>query len=265
VLAAASTPDGSTWFGTQSGAARFLGGGWITYTVQTGYDMGQIAQISVAGNGSLWFAAQQGAWLYDAQHDTLYPVQGELPDGRVQAVAAGLDGSAWFLTPKGIIRFADSRWLAVNFPDQEFITCLAEAPSGDLWLGTRLHGIYRLSGDIWNQFSINQADQLNLNPDGSAYYQNGTDLMPLNGKFLQHYRQADGLPDDTVNALAIASNGVVWVGTDHGAGRFVSGSWQSFGLGSGMGSQKVQVLAIAPDGSAWFGTALGGLARYRPN
>jgi ligand-binding sensor domain-containing protein len=262
VLAVATAPDGSTWFGTQSGAARYLGGGWITYTPENGYDMGQVAQIAATGNGSLWFAAQRGAWLYDVHSDTLYPVQGELPDSRVQDVAAGPDGSAWFLTPKGIVRFAESRWLPVNFPDQEFITCLAEAASGDLWLGTRLHGVYRLSGEIWSQFSIGQADQLNLNPDGSAYYQNGTDLLPLNGKFLQHYRQADGLPDDTVNALAIAPNEVVWAGTDHGAGRFADGSWQSFGLGSGLGEQKVQAVAVAPDGAIWFGSTLGGLARF---
>jgi ligand-binding sensor domain-containing protein len=262
VLAQASAPDGSTWFGTQNGAARYLGGGWITYTAQTGYDMGQVAQISLAGNGSLWFAAQQGAWLYDAQRDTLYPVQGQLPDGPVQAVAPGPDGSAWFLTAKGILRFDSSRWLPVNFPDQEFITNLLATPSGDLWLGTRLHGVYRLSGDIWSQFSTVQADQLNLNPDGSAYYQSGTDLLPLNGKFLQHYRQADGLPDDTVNALAIDPNGAVWAGTNRGAGRFADGSWQGFGLGSGLGAQKVQALAVAPDGSVWFGAALGGLAHY---
>jgi ligand-binding sensor domain-containing protein len=262
VLAVAAAPDGSTWFGTQSGAARFFGGGWISYTVQTGYDMGQVDQIAVADNGSLWFAAQQGAWLYDVHSDSLYPVQGGLPAGLVQAVAPSLDGSAWFLTPKGTMRFGENHWLPVNFPDQEFITRLAASASGDLWLGTRGHGVYRLSSDIWSQFSINQADQLNLNPDGSAYYQAGTDLLPLNGKFLQHYRQVDGLPDDTVNAIAIAPNGAVWIGTDQGAGRFANGSWQSFGLGSGLGAQKVQALAIAPDGSVWFGTALGGLARY---
>jgi ligand-binding sensor domain-containing protein len=262
VLAVAAAPDGSTWFGTQSGAARFFGGGWISYTVQTGYDMGQVDQIALAGNGSLWFAAQQGAWLYDVQSDTLYPVQGGLPAGPVQAVAPGQNGSAWYLTPKDIMRFGENHWLPVNFPDQEFITCMSMSASGDLWLGTRGHGVYRLSGDIWSQFSINQADQLNLNPDGSAYYQEGTDLYPLNGKFLLHYRQVDGLPDDTVNALAIAPNGAVWIGTDQGAGRFMDGSWQRFGLGSGLGLQKVQAVAIAPDGSAWFGMALGGLAHF---
>jgi ligand-binding sensor domain-containing protein len=262
VLAVADAPDGSTWFGTQSGAARFFGGGWISYTVQTGYDMGQVDQIAVTGNGSLWFAAQQGAWLYDVHSDSLYPVQGGLPEGLVQAVAPGLDGSNWFLTPKDIMRFGENHWLPVKFPDQEFITCMAMSANDDLWLGTRGHGVYRVSGDIWSQFSINQADQLNLNPDGSAFYQEGTDLLPLNGKFLQHYRQVDGLPDDTVNTLAIAPNGAVWVGTDRGAGRFMNGSWQNFGLGSGLGAQKVQALAVAPDGSLWFGTALGGLAHF---
>ncbi len=262
VLAVAAAPDGSTWFGTPQGVGRLLGGGWISYTVQTGYDMGQVAQIAVTADGSLWFAAQQGAWLYDARRDSLYPVLGELPDGRVQAVAPSPDSSVWFLTPKGIMRFANSRWLPVNFPDQEFITCLAVSASGDLWLGTRLHGAYRLSGDIWSQFSTGQADQLNLNPDGSAYYQSGTDLLPLNGKFLQHFRQVDGLPDDTVNALAFAPDGAVWVGTDQGAGRFIDGGWQSFGLESGLGTQKVQALAVAPDGTVWFGTALEGLARF---
>ena len=152
--------------------------------------------------------------------------------------------------------------LPVNFPDQEFITCMAMSANGDLWLGTRDHGVYRLSSDIWSQFSINQADQLNLNPDGSAYYQEGTDMLPLNGKFLQHYRQVDGLPDDTVNAIAIAPNGGVWIGTNRGAGRFMNGSWGNFGLGSGLGTQKVQALAVAPDGSLWFGTSLGGLAHF---
>jgi ligand-binding sensor domain-containing protein len=262
VLAVAAAPDGSTWFGTQSGAARFLGGGWISYTLQTGYDMGQVDQIALAGDGSLWFAARQGAWLYDVHSDSLYPVQGGLPKGPVQAVASGLDGSTWFLTPKGILRFAENRWLSVNFPDQEFITCMAMSANSDLWLGTRGHGLYRLSNKVWSQFATNQADHLGLNPDGSAFYLEGTDLLPLNGKFLLHYRQVDGLPDDTVNAIAIAPNGAVWIATDRGAGRFMDGSWGSFGLGSGLGTQKIQALAVAPDGSLWFGAALGGLAHF---
>ena len=263
-LAIAIAPDGTTWFGTQSGAALLQAGAWITFTTKNGYDMAQVSHIAIAGDGSLWFATQQGAWLYDASSETLYPVQGDLPDSQVHDVAAGPNGSIWFLTPKGVVRFDNSRWLPVNFPDQEYITCLAVAANGDLWLGTRGHGAYRLSAEIWGQFSTTQADTVTLNPDGSAYYQSGTDLLPLNGKFLQHYRQVDGLPDDTVNALAIAPDGAVWAGTDKGAGRFQEGAWQSFGLGSGLGAQKVQALAVAPDGAVWFGLILGGIARYLP-
>jgi ligand-binding sensor domain-containing protein len=264
VLAIAVAPDGSTWFGTQSGAVHLQAGDWITYTAQSGYNMAQVAHIAITGDGSLWFATQQGAWLYDADSGTLYPAQSNLPDIQIQDVATGPHGSIWFLTPKGIVRFKDNRWLPVNFPDQEYITCLAVAANSDLWLGTRDHGVYRLNAEIWDQFSTTQADKLTLNPDGSAYYLSGTDLLPLNGKFLQHYRQVDGLQDDTVNALAIAPNGAIWAGTDNGAGRFKDGAWQSFGLGSGLGAQKVRALAVAPDGTVWFGLSLGGIARYLP-
>lgn len=71
-----------------------------------------------------------------------------------------------------------------------------------------------------------------------------------------------GLPDNAVNALAIAPDGAIWAGTDYGVARFDGTAWTVYQAGSsGLPGNSVRSLAVDDSGAVWIGTFTGGLAR----
>lgn len=71
-----------------------------------------------------------------------------------------------------------------------------------------------------------------------------------------------GLPDNAVNALAIAPDGALWAGTDYGLARFDGSAWTVYQTGSsGLPGNSVRSLAVDDSGAVWIGTFTGGLAR----
>lgn len=75
----------------------------------------------------------------------------------------------------------------------------------------------------------------------------------------------DGLPQDTVYALAQAADGCLWVGSEGGAARFDGAAFTAFRMNTtpGLASDSVTALAAVPDGSVWAGTFGGGLSLQR--
>lgn len=70
------------------------------------------------------------------------------------------------------------------------------------------------------------------------------------------------MPSNTVKAIAVAPDGITWVGTELGLCRYDDVAWQVFQTGSsGLPDNDVRALAVDDSGTVWVGT-LNGLARY---
>jgi ligand-binding sensor domain-containing protein/two-component sensor histidine kinase len=94
------------------------------------------------------------------------------------------------------------------------------------------------------------------------------DLLALSpSKALTQYTrtvwtQEQGLPQDTIRAIAQTPDGYLWLGTDEGLARFDGYDFVTFSMGSGaLPSNSVSALSVGPSGILWIG-ASGGLARY---
>lgn len=74
----------------------------------------------------------------------------------------------------------------------------------------------------------------------------------------------EGLPQNTVNAIAQTTDGYVWVGTQEGLARFDGVRFVVFDRRNTpqLSNQWINALAAAPDGSLWIGTRGGGLVHY---
>ena len=76
------------------------------------------------------------------------------------------------------------------------------------------------------------------------------------------WTQQDGLPQDTIRAIAQTSDGYLWIGTDDGLARFDGYEFTLFNKSNGdLPSNSITALAATPDGSLWIGTS-DGLAQY---
>jgi len=77
------------------------------------------------------------------------------------------------------------------------------------------------------------------------------------------WTQQDGLPQDTIRAIAQTTDGYLWLGTDEGLARFDGYEFVVFDKANGdLPGNSITALASAGDGALWVGTA-NGLAEYR--
>jgi signal transduction histidine kinase/ligand-binding sensor domain-containing protein len=76
------------------------------------------------------------------------------------------------------------------------------------------------------------------------------------------WTQEQGLPQDTIRAIAQTGDGYLWLGTDEGLARFDGYEFLTFDKGrAGLPANSITALAASRDGALWIGTG-SGLARY---
>ena len=77
------------------------------------------------------------------------------------------------------------------------------------------------------------------------------------------WTQMQGLPQDTIRAIAQTTDGYLWLGTDEGLARFDGYEFVMFHKANGdLPSNSITALAPAADGGLWIGTS-NGLVHYR--
>ncbi len=108
------------------------------------------------------------------------------------------------------------------------VSVMAAGADGRLWVGTRNHGVFELSG----------------------------------GRLLRRYTTADGLPSDDVLSLAVGEGGELWIGLNHGGlSRLQAGRLETLTTEQGLAHNKILALLRDREGSLWVGTDGGGLNR----
>lgn len=81
---------------------------------------------------------------------------------------------------------------------------------------------------------------------------------------IQNWTTDDGLPQNTVNAIAHTNDGYLWIGTNCGLARFDGLHFTTYLPGKipEIGDGRIRSLWGAADGSLWIGTADGRIIRY---
>ena len=98
-------------------------------------------------------------------------------------------------------------------------------------------------------------------PDANAQTTRRHDVF---GRYQQlKWHERDGLPQNTVLALAATRDGYLWMGTYEGAARFDGVRFTVFNPGTttGIGNSLVTSLLERRDGDLWLGTYGGGVSR----
>lgn len=229
VYAIAQTPDGYLWIGTGAGLVRF--DGWEFRLIKD--DSGVFTITSVLGlaadnDGYLWMKLRDLTVLryrdgvfenpsFGSDRSQYISAMGRANRGEL-LIAKMEDGA--FTYRQGAFQMLASAGALPRSP----VLSLAQTPSGEIWMGTRDAGLFRLGG-------------------GKA--------TPI--------RKA--LPDLKVNCLLADGDRDLWVGTDNGIVRWNGNELTTAGLPSSL--LHVQALAMTRDrdGNIWVGTDSRGLLR----
>src|SRR5688500_10427239 len=75
---------------------------------------------------------------------------------------------------------------------------------------------------------------------------------------MRSWRLEDGLPDNTVTAIAQTPDGYLWVGTTRGLARTDGVRFNMMSSG-----ENVSALAVDPSGALWIGLIDGGISRSK--
>ena len=87
--------------------------------------------------------------------------------------------------------------------------------------------------------------------------------LPFSPYVAKSWGTRDGLPQNTVTAIAQTPDGYLWLGTRGGLARFDGVQFRNFGLADGLQSLTIWRLAEDGQGGLWIGTVGGGLSHWR--
>ena len=266
---------GRLWFSTGDVGASVLDHGgtpfdkdddtWTTFTTADGLAEYNVSAIAVDGEGRLWFSTEgggvsvldDGGTPFDKGDDTwtTFTEPDGLADDWINAIAVDGGGRLWFSTEGGGVSVlddggtpfdkGDDTWTTFTTADglaEDYVYAIAVDSGGRLWFST-----------WWG-------DKVSVLDHGGSPFYKGDDTWTT-------FTTADGLADGYVRAIAVDSDGRLWVGTrpsgvsvlDYGGSPFYKGddTWATFTTADGLADNDVRAIAVDGGNQLWFGTYSG--------
>jgi ligand-binding sensor domain-containing protein/signal transduction histidine kinase len=234
VYCIAQTAGGFLWIGTERGLVRFDG---LNFQLANSEglqpaELGRVLGLVVDRDGSMWMRAGRSTLLRRGQREIVYDPRKELgrASASVSAMTHSRDGSLllWVLEGEpNAIALRGQKFETVASPD-EFsrspVLALAQTDNGDIWVGTRDAGLFRVTGR-------------------------------------KALRVTEGLPDLKINAITPAGKNELWVGTDGGVVRWDGAKLTTKGIPPSLEGVQALTLLVDHDENLWIGTNSNGLAR----
>lgn len=227
------TPDGYLWIGSEAGLIRFDG---VTFRLMQSRapelsPLSHVLALVADREGNLWARLRRPTLLryrsgeFQDAMSTLGAAQ-----ATVAAISLGHDGDllVWALKgePQALV-LRDQHFESLAAPldfSRSPVLAMAQTANGDIWLGTRDAGLFRI-----------------------------TSGKTVNIK--------DSLPDLKVNALAPFGTSELWVATDSGIARWDGTRLVTDGPVSALRGLQALTLLLDRDSNLWVGTNSNGLAR----
>ncbi len=251
VRAIAQTPDDLLWIATHAGLTRFDG---VAFERVAGHEVLEsfhVYALAVDDQGLLWIGTNGGGLLlWDGrkfQHFDASDPQG-LPSNSILSLVAA-QGRLWIGTDDAGVTMLENgnfrSWGPSEGIPAHAVHGLATTTEGSCWVTTLGSGLFH------------------IDPEGGDPAGEVTSINATNG-----------LPSDMARAVAIDSEGTLWVGGHFGLTRRTtgdspnnssggaSGEWQHLTKQHGLPGDRINALRFDRDGNLWIGTLGRGVGRW---
>ena len=227
VNAVVEDSTGSMWFATLSGASRFDGSLWRTFTPADGLVGSNVTALARDSSGGVWFGTTAGLSRYDGASWSSYNSGNGLPANRVRSLFVDRTGRVWCGTTAGVAVREGGVWTRYSTTDGlagTNVYAMFQDPTHAMWFGTTT-GLSRFDGAAWRTYrtadglAANWVLSISATPDSVLWIGtagNGVSRFDRNDLW-QTYTTQDGLPDGTVSAARVERSGNLWFGTVSGA------------------------------------------------
>jgi len=264
------------------------------YSLEEGLSQQDVTAIVQDSEGFMWFGTEDGLNRFDGyEFRQLRHERGDeetLPNGWIQSLVTSEDG-LWIGTDGGGVVFRDAGTGRLSAPaplrdavDLQRVRVMARDRLGRLWIASRDAGVAIFdarSGEL-RRIRYSPVESNSISDDAIfsiAHLRNGDTLLGT-ARGLDRLSAANldvtrlGLPPDLVphgqplrvRALIESPDGMVWVGTDAGLGRYDprGDRWRVYRQGpdaTNLPDNRVQSLLIDTQGRLWVGL-INGLAWF---
>ncbi|MBX3000862.1 MAG: hypothetical protein KF893_20235 [Caldilineaceae bacterium] len=272
-----SDQNGGIWVGVdRGGVAHFQNGVWTSYIPEDRSTAISVKDLALASDGTLWIAGADGLGQLDREGKWTSISHQEI--GPLHAVTVAADGVVWVATGAGLAGLeSDGSWtiytVAHGLPGAQ-ITHLASAADGSIWISSEQGLARRWPDGLLSRYNTGsrppKIHQAIPDPDGSLLVasENGAfRLLPADsradgkaGRSLEQIgvwsrQMLPALPaSDIVRTLAVADDGVLWIGSETGAFVWQDGEWRAFSSTDGWSGNFVRAIVPGQDGSLWIAT-----------
>jgi PAS domain S-box-containing protein len=252
---------GVTWFCTNKGVARSVGGR-ITKLEPWGLPHGGAWRIYEDQQGNIWVVGESG--LFRANAASLEPIPGLEP----KFAYSDREGGLWVcVANEGLVRFKDRAVLMYTASDglpNSRVRTVLRSHDGTLWVGNNCGGISRFDGRRFHNY--NEKDGLSnscvfaMAEDAEHILWVGTWGGTLyrfrDGHFTQ-YGEQQGLPSNIVVCILAARDGSLWIGTLGGLSHMQNGHFRNYSVADGLSSNLTTTVYQDRSGTIWVGTSMG--------
>jgi ligand-binding sensor domain-containing protein/signal transduction histidine kinase len=228
VQALAQTRNGFVWLGTEAGLVRFDGNSFAVFDKNStpalpGSDVRCLLETR---DGALWIGTSEGLARWKDGVVTAFSTKDGLPGNGVKSLGLDSDGSIWIETLEGGASYKDGRLSALD------VVC------------------------YWCPFTVGRVDL----PSGGWAGATATMLILGHGDKKEVQLQIGReLPGNKIQKLFADHEGGLWIGTNNGLVRYVSGQMQRFPVTDPLATASILALMEDHEGNLWVGTETGGL------
>ncbi len=192
-----------------------------------------------------------------------------LPQDSILAMVQGSEGYLWLGTNAGLARFDGvkfkifSHW---NTPAMrsDKVTALLVDRNGTLWAGCDGGGVLRCEKSGWSSISTSEGlshpgvTSLYQDTDGSVWIGTLNGLNRLRGENIEIFSIEQGLPANIIQALGLAPDGALLVGTlTNGLAKFSRDKFEIPEYLESCTHHSVTVIRADGRGTSWIGTDKG--------
>jgi signal transduction histidine kinase/ligand-binding sensor domain-containing protein len=279
VRAVEAGPQDNVWIATADGLVRFSHGARRWYRLKDGLPSLDIKALHIDTSGALWVSTTAGVAVLTGERFSPLRLEGRAWPADISSLAADQQGNVWLLSPdQGFFRWRDGRLAPVPLPatiDRLDVHSVAGDRSGRIWATLSSGGLAMIHRDGTFEL-LRSGDRVHRSDlavyednNGAVWFGAGERLTRFKDGVLSSITRSNGLPAETIRAIASDTDGYLWIGTSGGIFRLAESEFdratkesvghlefRSYNSSDGLAGVPIRVgapsAARSSDGQLWF-------------
>jgi signal transduction histidine kinase len=244
-----------------------------SWAMENGLPQNSVHALVQTRDGFIWLGTEAGLVRFDGISFLVLDEHSRpaIPSGDIRCLIETPDGTLWVGTADGLARWKDGAFARLGEregPPEGAITALKEAPDGKLRVETSQQAA-EYSSYGWSRAEMTAGPPKDKIVFSTKLASGETATATRSAVVIRHAARpvlltvGRELPGTRIQALLADREGCLWIGTNGGLARWVSGKVQLLSATDPLGGASILSLLEDREGNLWVGTEMDGLQVLR--